>query len=901
MALTVLSFFAAMAATVPAERTGGTMDKPPQNPAGPWTLTSDDTEARIAVVGDRPVVEQLGIPGDTGNWLSQAVVVPLPERAMVAQTTSNLRWKFEHGSIDVQTGTLRLVFTNGAPALRYRQFFQARPGHGPVRQWAEMENLSGNAILIQPPACLAMTGLTPGGAAAVWWVNRGGNDARSQGGTFTKPVAKSLNQSLKVGPNGALPVPWLAVQAEAQRGLYIGWEYSGNGTMQVVAGGEGTTLDLRFLLAEAQLPIPAGQTLWLPPAFIGCYRGDVDDGSYCLHRFYLEKLRPPLPKDCPDPILTMNVFFNADKADGMMTHLKLAQELGFEAFVVDAVWFPGAWETHKGPWVWDLKRFPNGGQPFQEFCAKNRMRFGQWCAWGRNFEQAEALTQQIVADNKLDYFKHDMGLIPDGSYARTVGYYKVQEVLHQKFPNLILENCDAGGCIKDYGAMSRAHYIVTTDDLGSLADRMGIYDSTYALPPQVLQTYTWLQSGDKPGPFLWRSGMMGAWVIDTPPLPGETHSIRKATATYKNWIRPILRDCKVHHILPRPDGKRWDGIFYWGPKLKKGVVFIFRPQSDEGRQIIRLKGLDAKAKYWLWCEDGSITTQLTGGDELMQKGLSVNLPTTFSSDIIFIQDAADGKPADLVEPGAFSLLAAKPISKLFTVGSELGWTPSQNARKYRVSLADTAEFTNVVVTEWSVAPAVTVSPLPPRHKFYWRVEAITPGGTRTNDGGAGSFTTPDTFTCAGLTFASDLPWTKATAGSDTVHRDKNVKELPITINGKVYPKGLWTHAFNDATPADFAFDIAGKKFATFKATVGLDDLGEKGSVQFEVLVDGVKQAESPVMRPKQTHEIAVDVSQAKNVTLRVTNGGDGYQYDHAAWGFARFVEADAKDPVGNGE
>jgi hypothetical protein len=89
------------------------------------------------------------------------------------------------------------------------------------------------------------------------------------------------------------------------------------------------------------------------------------------------------------------------------------------------------------------------------------------------------------------------------------------------------------------------------------------------------------------------------------------------------------------------------------------------------------------------------------------------------------------------------------------------------------------------------------------------------------------------------------------------------------------------------------------KYSTFKATVGLDDLGEHGSVQFQVLVDGVKKAESPVMLPKKAHELSVNLNQGKEVTLRVLNGGDGYAWDHAVWCFARFIEAGIKDPLEN--
>ena len=51
------------------------------------------------------------------------------------------------------------------------------------------------------------------------------------------------------------------------------------------------------------------------------------------------------------------------------------------------------------------------------------------------------------------------------------------------------------------------------------------------------------------------------------------------------------------------------------------------------------------------------------------------------------------------------------------------------------------------------------------------------------------------------------------------------------------------------------------------------------------------------MLPKKSHELIVDLAGAKEVTLRVLNGGDGYGWDHAVWGMARFLKAETKDPL----
>ena len=96
--------------------------------------------------------------------------------------------------------------------------------------------------------------------------------------------------------------------------------------------------------------------------------------------------------------------------------------------------------------------------------------------------------------------------------------------------------------------------------------------------------------------------------------------------TYKTKIRPLVRTANLYHILPRPDDKLWDGMEYFDPVSKQGAIYIFRPDNPESQQVIKLKGLDAKAKYWLWCEDGSIALQQASGEELVQRGLAVTLP-----------------------------------------------------------------------------------------------------------------------------------------------------------------------------------------------------------------------------------------------------------------------------------
>ena len=171
------------------------------------------------------------------------------------------------------------------------------------------------------------------------------------------------------------------------------------------------------------------------------------------------------------------------------------------------------------------------------------------------------------------------------------------------------------------------------------------------------------------------------------------------------------------------------------------------------------------------------------------------------------------------------------------------------------------------------------------------------GRNEENAGGSGTFNTG--AVTKGVTFASDMEWTQAT-GNDTVRRDKQ----PLTVHWKTYPKGLCIPLpSKDQTPADIVFDISGKHFAKFKATVGLETWAP-GSVQYQVLVDGAPKAESPVLKDQMTHDFSVDVNNGKEVTLRALNcadkSGKVSAKASAAWCFARFVEDGAKDPFEEG-
>lgn len=113
----------------------------------------------------------------------------------------------------------------------------------------------------------------------------------------------------------------------------------------------------------------------------------------------------------------------------------------------------------------------------------------------------------------------------------------------------------------------------------------------------------------------------------------------------------------------------------------------------------------------------------------------------------------------------------------------------------------------------------------------------------------------------------------------TAKKNKSVGDNPLRVAGKAYDRGIGTHA-------NGVFTINLKRSALrFDALCGADDEATANdSVTFEVWVDGVKKADTPVMHVGDAaRTLSVDLKGAKTLELRVTDGGNGIDNDHADW------------------
>ena len=165
-------------------------------------------------------------------------------------------------------------------------------------------------------------------------------------------------------------------------------------------------------------------------------------------------------------------------------------------------------------------------------------------------------------------------------------------------------------------------------------------------------------------------------------------------------------------------------------------------------------------------------------------------------------------------------------------------------------------------------------------------------GDHTSSGGGGDDQGGKDFTPvndSGTTYLSDLQWRSASSGWGDVEINTSNGERGdddgrgMRINGIGHRKGLGV-----AVESEVVYELDGE-YAKFSAEVGIDDeVGDDGSMTFEVWADGERVYESPVLTGADGAEVVeVDVSGVRELKLVTTDGGDGANSDHGNWAGAR--------------
>ncbi|MEO6219613.1 MAG: alpha-galactosidase, partial [Ginsengibacter sp.] len=615
--------------------------------------------------------------GDNGfNWAKEEADLPFVKQISLGEKMVKTNWAFKKAETDNRDGnTLTLIFTNTNPSLELTSVWHATKGNGPVRNAQFIKNTSGKTITIYAPESIDLDVIMPDKNTKLVYINDDASVPDSIG-VYKESLDKSYSKTLRISEVQDW-IPFMALNNNDNHGMYIGWEWS----IGRLSAEKGQSSNMHFkagISDDFKTDIDAGEVWEMPPAFIGAYKGDMDDCGNSLRKYLFKNAMPALIRnDISFPKAEWNAFAALGKGKGSWDPVESKYypliddiaPLGFEELVIDVGW----WSSYGDPGhiITDSVDWPHGITAAAKYAKDRGIRFGLYDNESENLTSDSGKAERIsdiaylIENLHADFYRSDNTAGPvltgtygkgqrarykeDISYWSIKGFYEVIDSVYRRIPGFLWENCSSGGGLKDFGAVSRAARVQNQDVYWPVQARRSFYDASHVFPPMQLASVVgswggWYAEGSV---YEFRSASMGAayWHPDAPnggnegPVWSDKQKadIKKAVTTYKEKLRPLIRTADLYHIFARPDSVSWDGVEYFDPALQKGVVYIFKPSVSTPQHVIKCKGLQSDKNYRLTFEDGSNETQLMKGSELMQKGITVRLEGTLVSELMFIQ------------------------------------------------------------------------------------------------------------------------------------------------------------------------------------------------------------------------------------------------------------------------
>jgi alpha-galactosidase len=295
-------------------------------------------------------------------------------------------------------------------------------------------------------------------------------------------------------------------------------------------------------IGAAPLRVIAPQeTVSTPVVHIGPMHSEFDDS---IAQWYAHLRKSVLPKRPQGKeMYTVAARVVEHPGDWILREIDIAEEMGAEAFMVDAGWYGdrfGEWTENRGDWF-EGDFLPKGGLAgIRDYVRNKGMLFGLWMEpealstksklyaahpdWrvtydGNNTETmadesvldfanpaAAAFIRdtihEVIGDKKLDFFKLDSNMyITEGCRHLVDGYAENQTWRHleclygifedalKQYPDVAFENCAAGGGRNDLGMLSRFHYAAQSDWSVFPFSIRAINGMTLFLPPETLCYY----------------------------------------------------------------------------------------------------------------------------------------------------------------------------------------------------------------------------------------------------------------------------------------------------------------------------------------------------------------------------------------------------------------------------
>jgi alpha-galactosidase len=457
-----------------------------------------------------------------------------------------------------------------------------------------------------------------------------------------------------------------------------------------------------FFRAGPDAPAPLrviapGETIKSPTLHLGLNFGDLDTSIQAMHDHFRRSVFGPYTRNRsgwiesgigPELEITSQLVYE---------QIDNAAAIGSELFFIDASWYaePNShwWDT-VGDWQVDLKRFPEGVEPFRQYAHSKGMLFGLWMDAERvgkkswvalnhpewlataydgqqrlgnmldltNPDCAKWMEEQIsrvIGEYKLDFFRLDYnvgnigpslmsvrdGYIENGYWRYYEALYAIYSRLRERYPDVIFETCASGGGRTDVEWVRHFTHTWVTD--WQIAPRSFSITNgmSMALPPEYVDRLIGGQNGHTTAELDFQNRLLLFVRPSIAPFhpqsasrnPVQIARIRHMTDLYKQFVRPMHANSRIYHHTPdfadcEPHG--WGVLELAAKDHSRAIAGIFQLSAPHEREYtFRPRGLDISKRYKVTFDNRKQST-IVDGYLLAQQGIIVRLEGALTSELL---------------------------------------------------------------------------------------------------------------------------------------------------------------------------------------------------------------------------------------------------------------------------
>ncbi len=484
-------------------------------------------------------------------------------------------------------------------------------------------------------------------------------------------------------------IPYQVVQiGKEQGGLFFALEWPGDWNASVGRAAGGEKVQCQTGLCSLDLRLAPGESIPMPGALIGFYKGDWIEGCNALRRTIVNYYVPKLNGQAVVPPVFYDHWFglNQNCTEPLMREQSdFASQIGCEYFVQDAGWYKGSplknGSHFQGTGNWDNTeptKYPNGLKPLSDHVSEKGMGFGLWVEPTRcdsqsdlarnhpewiifaednsrlnnlvNFGNPEAVAwfieifDRLIRENNIRWFMFDTGVgcedYPELAGRKGIlkirhyeGLMRFWDHLHREHPTLLFKGCSNGGRRMDLSCLKRSHTFWCNDqtehpDLIRSDMRINLI-----FPGNYLNHELCLQNEKADYSAYAYHCLMGGTLGFTEKLSEwpekRINDAKQHVEVFKQFRHLLMKNFSP--LFPYPYTlEDWDGWQWHDPEKGEGVIIVFRCLGDEAACSPKLRWLQPDKDYE-FTDPYTGRKQTFSGEHLKETGFPINLTNKRSS------------------------------------------------------------------------------------------------------------------------------------------------------------------------------------------------------------------------------------------------------------------------------